>query len=1477
MRRPVANPLAKTSPYRVCLSFVRGLNLKSTILGFMALIIIVSSILSTGIVAFLPTAIVSAASPKAKEGNCENSLQFTNYSSPFSATAGQCLGRDTVDDLSFYQFAINLPGKISGVKVSGEDGSGLKIGFVKQSDTQYVSTDGINEGLGYQASGSSAAICDKTFAPNKITITVSGGENNPDDVLLPFNLCDYWNKDFVVYPPVSGVNADGSDGGTGVSTGTIIGNFCSIRNSNNALPGQETGLLDKLGVKSITLTGKATSSTAYNPTDHLAPVNVLSGDGDDDWYTLTDGTLTIANLVPDEYKLSITYDDVVVLMSQSNGLGDPSATTSDLKLEVGYKVVLPGDPTYITDADGTPQCYNNDGSIGDPDNPPPVDEETSCVIDYIGWIICGIMLGLASVNDGVYTLVEGLLITAPLQPTDPETGNSTAQYIVWQAIRDISNVLLVVAFLIIIFSQATSIGISSYGIKKMLPRLIIAAIAINLSFFAMQIAVDLANLLGVGLHSFINSIATDAFNASAPNMGDVVSSFLAGTATATAALGLAALVGGFNASALAFFIFPFLLAGVLAALAAFLTLFLRNAIIVVLVMIAPLAFAAYLLPNTEGLFTKWRKLLTSMLLLFPMAALLFAGAKLAGFTVTSLGGPVNIFFGYTIMVLPLFMLPWLARQGGGIMDNIGGKLQGLAGKAKQPLQNFVKPYVDRERDAYTSKSAGLFGRRRGIDPETDEPLADQKAWRAEQKRIKARRKSWYGRDADGKRFEIPGVDEHGNPIQPDNRTLRQKIAQGRKNVEGDAANYKELVERQYTQRAVTDPYGKTGKVVAQKEDLHLMKEGQEAELKNHQLDRMNTGGTAANAYANRIADAGLDKNKLENIQKSVQAKRVLDPTTRSTMQHGQRLATVARTAYAAEEAAKDDELQVDHQNKRDNVEADVAIASQKTTKDEIANIEGRQAEAHEDLKKLGPTEDNPEGSRQYQAAVEAEAIKRRTASSTATVTDLVGTALKDRGDIVTAANEKFRAETSSAITEGSEKNRQKARLGPKGDLTKLGDKKGATDLREQELNAAAEARSLVLQVDDPDVTVPNAPEDDVRKEYTDAAEGIAEARSIQRMAPGVEGLVRAAKIQADPQGELAKRLAGTKDSTGIASGISKTTAQIAGRAAQDILADQTGDTAVTREEFKEEGLDNNGFLEVLGKPRNKKGKRLPNTAPVVKKSDGSVSREGEKVSFIDQTAAIEGIAENGDYHANLIALEFSIEANKAAAAARIEAARVEEENRAAAASGNPDAIKATKDALEFAATKRKEALSYARAIAKSRLLPPYLGAEELNGLGAGTLTDTLEEIEIEKAKGGDITLKKLEGSDKDHLVHLADTLADTYSNPDEVARVNSDPEAKASLQRLLVAIDAIDSDPAYDSTSHRKPGAQKAYERMRRLITEKFGVPKVMSRSGDLEDYVRPAYVAANQKDETKAWTPEPWRIQFGDDIDATDDDPSSP
>lgn len=253
---------------------------------------------------------------------------------------------------------------------------------------------------------------------------------------------------------------------------------------------------------------------------------------------------------------------------------------------------------------------------------------TSCAVEGIGWILCPVINALAGLADGAFkTISENFLQTSPsIVSTQSDT------YKAWVIVRNIANVAFVIAFLFIIFSQLTSVGITNYGIKKMLPRLAIAAILVNASFLICQLAVDLSNILGFSINEVLGGISGNVANSTGSPSGF----FATGNTFSNIAVGVLAFgAGAVVIYAMLSVLGPVLIAAALALAMILFILIARQALIVILVVVAPLAFVAFLLPNTEKLFKQWRKMFTALLLVFPMISLIFGGSQLASTVVST--------------------------------------------------------------------------------------------------------------------------------------------------------------------------------------------------------------------------------------------------------------------------------------------------------------------------------------------------------------------------------------------------------------------------------------------------------------------------------------------------------------------------------------------------------------------------------------------------------------------------------------------------------------------------------------------------------------------------------------------------------------------------------------------------------------------------------------------------------------------------
>ena len=310
---------------------------------------------------------------------------------------------------------------------------------------------------------------------------------------------------------------------------------------------------------------------------------------------------------------------------------------------------------------------------------------TSCDVQGIGWIICPLSNWLADGIDYMYSALQEFLKTKPLETTNQNSGI----YLAWVIMRNISNVAFIVAFLVIIYSQLTSVGISNYGVKKMLPRLVIAAVLVNLSFTICAILLDLSNIAGYAFQDAFmgikNTISTVGENTSTWTWSEVIvmilsNGALAGGVVATVAMGAELLPLALSA-----------LVGIgLVLLLVLLIMAARQALIVILIIISPLAFVCYLLPGTEKWFKKWRDLFLTMLVFFPAFAVIFGGAQLAGIIIiqnaTGANGGIMQILGMVVQIIPLALTPIILKLSGGLLGKFAGfvndKNKGLYDRSK---------------------------------------------------------------------------------------------------------------------------------------------------------------------------------------------------------------------------------------------------------------------------------------------------------------------------------------------------------------------------------------------------------------------------------------------------------------------------------------------------------------------------------------------------------------------------------------------------------------------------------------------------------------------------------------------------------------------------------------------------------------------------------------------------------------------------
>ena len=338
-------------------------------------------------------------------------------------------------------------------------------------------------------------------------------------------------------------------------------------------------------------------------------------------------------------------------------------------------------------------------------------EETSCVVSGIGYVICPLMNYMADTMDKIFDILKSFLQVSPLS-----TDTDSALHKAWFIALTFANVLFIIGFLVIIYSYVTNQGVKQYDIRSIVPRLIAAAILINVSYYICALAVDASNIAGSNLQDIFNNIREQV----APN--DVVDKaswaqantmILSGGTIGTVA-GLYAL-GAYGAAAI-HLLMPMLIAAIIAVLVVVIVLAARQAIITVLIILAPLAFAAFILPSTQKYFDKWKDIFMTMLLVYPMFSLLFGGSQLAATLIAqNATSVIVVLFAMFIQVAPLIITPFLIRFSGSLLGKIAGMVNNPAKGLGDRAKNWSKSQADlAKQDRMTKGSLGT-GMARTLD------------------------------------------------------------------------------------------------------------------------------------------------------------------------------------------------------------------------------------------------------------------------------------------------------------------------------------------------------------------------------------------------------------------------------------------------------------------------------------------------------------------------------------------------------------------------------------------------------------------------------------------------------------------------------------------------------------------------------------------------------------------------------------------
>lgn len=303
---------------------------------------------------------------------------------------------------------------------------------------------------------------------------------------------------------------------------------------------------------------------------------------------------------------------------------------------------------------------------------------------------------LAGPEDSALT---GLLRVDPLQ-FSKDQGLLKA----YQNILTFTNGLFILVFFVIIILGLIKdfSFLDNYNFKTVLPRFVAAIILAQFGYLLCAALIDIGNILGTLLPDTIMNGVLPGI--APPALTDGIISLLAFGDTNTVGTGTATttnlLFGGANGVV---FILLFIMSIVVlfALLIAFIYMVARYLILYVLILAAPLAFLAWVLPGTQPFFNKWGRNLIRLILMFPLVVVVITVAQLLSFMLIHPNLDPNVItddrfkliIGALVPFVALLMIPKCLKLSGDIMDLTGGAVAGfIVGKTanKEHVKNAGK-------------------------------------------------------------------------------------------------------------------------------------------------------------------------------------------------------------------------------------------------------------------------------------------------------------------------------------------------------------------------------------------------------------------------------------------------------------------------------------------------------------------------------------------------------------------------------------------------------------------------------------------------------------------------------------------------------------------------------------------------------------------------------------------------------------------
>lgn len=357
----------------------------------------------------------------------------------------------------------------------------------------------------------------------------------------------------------------------------------------------------------------------------------------------------------------------------------------------------------------------------------------------LNWAFCAI---LRELSDGIETgerFIYGQLKIDRDQYEGEDCGTSDATGAcnykkAWTNVRNLMTLAIVGTAILMVLATALDFGwFSNYTVKKYLARLIAGVILLIMSWAVGDFIISFANQVG----AFTGSLITAPFTAEVPDGqgGTMISkasqvdlayifeqsgvvgkgTIYAGGAVGGVAAAIAIMTGAISIAP----IFITVLLGALFVLVGFMFIIFRQAIVIALLVFAPLGVALWFLPGSDKAWRIYYRTFLSLVFIYPIIVAVIAFGRVFIWVLLQSEGnfvenPLTALIAFFVYVGMFAAIPVLFKKFLGVINQITGSTNNPAKGVFDRLKNARKGYMDRSKEQ----------RRRRRDREDDRHLKE---------------------------------------------------------------------------------------------------------------------------------------------------------------------------------------------------------------------------------------------------------------------------------------------------------------------------------------------------------------------------------------------------------------------------------------------------------------------------------------------------------------------------------------------------------------------------------------------------------------------------------------------------------------------------------------------------------------------------------------------------------------------------------